>query len=156
MLTEVNPAFQRAARVGGFASAELFASVAEHGGVQGRIDVPVEMQQRFLTAHDVGIGAHVRMQAAFQRHVHAAVSKTINLRHDATPLDVKAAYQLAYELGCKGITVYRDGSRDGQVLVTGPRVDTIASDTRCPECSSVLVVQSHCRLCRSCGWSVCG
>ena len=156
MLTEINPAFQRVARAGGFASAELFASVAEHGGVQGRIDVPVDIQRRFLTAHEVDVGSHVRMQAAFQRRVHAAVSKTINLRREATPLDVKAAYQLAYELGCKGITVYRDGSRDGQVLVTGPRVDAIERGARCPECSSLLVVQSHCRLCRSCGWSVCG
>jgi ribonucleoside-diphosphate reductase alpha chain len=155
-LTEINPMFQRAAQDGGFASPDLFASVAEHGGVRGNDAVPAEIQRRFPTAHDVDIEMHVRMQAAFQRHVHAAVSKTINLRRDATAADVKAAYQLAYQLGCKGITVYRDGSREGQVLVTGARGAVVNAAPSCPECGSVLVVQAHCRLCRHCGWSVCG
>jgi ribonucleoside-diphosphate reductase alpha chain len=155
-LTEVNPAFQRLAVERGFASPELFAAVAEHGGVRGRPDVPDDVQRRFPTAHEIEISMHVRMQAAFQRHCHAAVSKTINLPRTATPADVKAAYQLAYELGCKGITVYRDTSREGQVLVTGPREAAAAAAPSCPECGSTLVVQSSCRLCRHCGWSVCG
>jgi ribonucleoside-diphosphate reductase alpha chain len=155
-LTEVNPAFQRIAAERGFASPALFEAIAEHGGVRGCDDVPADIQRRFPTAHEVDIRWHVQMQAAFQRHVHAAVSKTINLRRDATAADVKAAYQLAYELGCKGITVYRDGSRDGQVLVTGDRRPRSPTTPQCPECNSVLVVQSSCRLCRNCGWSVCG
>jgi ribonucleoside-diphosphate reductase alpha chain len=155
-LTEINPAFQRIATERGFASAELFAAVAERGGVRGNSAVPPDVQRRFPTAHDVDVAMHVRMQAAFQRHVHAAVSKTINLRREATPADVKAAYQLAYELGCKGITVYRDGSREGQVLVTGARGAQPAAAPSCPECGSMLVVQTSCRLCRHCGWSVCG
>jgi ribonucleoside-diphosphate reductase alpha chain len=155
-LTEINPQFRRVAAERGFASDALFAGVVEHGGVRGRADVPDDVQRVFPTAHEVSVAMHVRMQAAFQRHVHAAVSKTINLRGDATPGDVKAAYQLAYELGCKGITVYRDGSREGQVLVTGARSAIIAASPSCPECGSVLVVQSGCRLCRHCGWSVCG
>jgi len=155
-LTEINPTFQRIAAERGFASDELFAQIAEHGGVRGNAAVPDDVQRRFPTAHDVDVSWHVRMQAAFQRHVHAAVSKTINLRRDAGALDVKAAYQLAYELGCKGITVYRDGSREGQVLVTGARGSVMNTAPSCPECGSVLVVQSHCRLCRHCGWSVCG
>jgi ribonucleoside-diphosphate reductase alpha chain len=154
-LTEVNPAFQRIAAERGLASPELFASVAEHGGVRGNPAVPADLQRRFPTAHDIPVAIHVRMQAAFQKHVHAAVSKTINLPNTATPVDVKGAYQLAYELGCKGITVYRDGSRDGQVLVTGKSTAAIDVAPRCPECRSVLVVQSRCQLCRHCGWSVC-
>jgi ribonucleoside-diphosphate reductase alpha chain len=155
-LTEINPMFQRVAAERGIASPELFASVAEHGGVRGNPAVPADIQRRFPIAHDVDVEMHVRMQAAFQRHVHAAVSKTINLRREASAGDVKAAYQLAYELGCKGITVYRDGSREGQVLVTGARSAIIAASPSCPECGSSLVIQSGCRLCRHCGWSVCG
>jgi ribonucleoside-diphosphate reductase alpha chain len=155
-LLEVNPAFQRIANERGFGSPELFAAVAEHGGVRGRAGVPDDVQRRFPTAHEIDVATHVRMQAAFQRHVHAAVSKTINLARSATAADVKAAYELAYELGCKGITVYRDGSREGQVLVTGARAPVAAKPAGCPECGSELVVQSSCRLCRHCGWSVCG
>jgi ribonucleoside-diphosphate reductase alpha chain len=155
VLTEVNPAFQRAAVERGIATPELFASVVEHGGVRGNASVPADLQRRFPTAHEIDVTMHVRMQAAFQRHVHAAVSKTINLPNTATAADVKAAYQLAYELGCKGITVYRDGSREGQVLVTGPRAGATSTAPSCPECGSMLLVQSRCRLCRHCGWSVC-
>ena len=154
-LVEVNPAFQRIARDRGFASPELFAEITARGGARGLAVVPIEIQRRFPTAHEVSIETHVRMQAAFQRHCHAAVSKTINLPRSATALDVKAAYQLAYELGCKGITVYRDGSREGQVLVTGARAPVAEAAPSCPECGSVLVVQARCRLCRHCGWSVC-
>ena len=150
-LTEVNPMFQRVATERGFASPALFEAVAETGRVRGNDRVPADVQRRFPTAHDVDVETHVRMQAAFQRHVHAAVSKTINLRRDASAADVKAAYQLAYELGCKGITVYRDGSREGQVLVTGARGTVVSTAPSCPECGSVLVVQTHCRLCRLCG-----
>jgi ribonucleoside-diphosphate reductase alpha chain len=155
-LVEINPQFRRIAAERGFASDALFAAVALHGGVRGERDVPPDIQRVFPTAHEIDVAGHVGMQAAFQRHVHAAVSKTINLPRDATPLDVKAAYQLAYQLGCKGITVYRDGSRDGQVLVTGVPGASVAVSPGCPECSSELIVQSGCRLCRHCGWSVCG
>jgi ribonucleoside-diphosphate reductase alpha chain len=155
-LAEVNPRFLALARDRGFGSDELFAAISEHGGARGRVDVPADVQRWFPTAHEIDVAWHVRMQAAFQRHVHAAVSKTINLPGSATAADVKAAYHLAYELGCKGITVYRDGSRTGQVLVTGARPVPVRDASICPECGSALLVQSHCRLCRHCGWSVCG
>jgi ribonucleoside-diphosphate reductase alpha chain len=155
-LTEVNPLFQKLAAERGFASPALFARIVERGGARGLAEVPEDIQRRFPSAHEIDITTHVRMQAAFQRHCHAAVSKTINLPNSASALDVKAAYQLAYELRCKGITVYRDGSREGQVLVTGTRGRPDTSPPMCPECGSTLVVQAHCRLCRHCGWSVCG
>lgn len=154
-LTEVNPAFQRLAAERGIASAALFEHIAETGGVRGNNTVPLDLQHRFPTAHEIPVAVHVRMQAAFQRHVHAAVSKTVNLPSAATAGDVKAAYQLAYELGCKGITVYRDGSRDGQVLVAGNRVAEVKPARGCPECGSALMIQARCQLCRHCGWSVC-
>ena len=155
-LTEINPHFLRLAAARGFGSDPLFAAVALHGGIRGRADVPEDVQRVLPTSHEIDVVFHVRMQAAFQRRVHAAVSKTINLRREASAVDVKAAYQLAYEQSCKRITVYRDGSRDGQVLVTGARSAITAASQSCPECGSVLVVQSGCRLCRHCGWSVCG
>ncbi len=155
VLPEVNAAFRRVAVERGFWSASLADAVASHGSARGIDAVPADVQAVFATAHDVSIEGHVRMQAAWQRHMHAAVSKTINLRRDATPADVRAAYELAYELGCKGITVYRDGSRDGQVLTFGEEPSTRAADEGCPECGAALVVHARCRMCRACGWSAC-
>jgi len=155
VLPEVNAAFRRVCEERGCWSETLAARVAEHGSVRGIDGVPVDVQVRFATAHDVSVDGHVRMQAAWQRHVHAAVSKTINLRGDATPADVRSAYELAYELGCKGITVYRDGSRDGQVLTFGDEPAPAAEPARCPECSATLILHARCRMCRTCGWSAC-
>jgi ribonucleoside-diphosphate reductase alpha chain len=155
VLPEVNPAFRAACEARGCWSPALAARLAASGSAHGDPDVPVDLQALFVTAHDVPVDVHVRMQAAFQRHVHAAVSKTINLRRDASPDDVKRAYLLAYDLGCKGITVYRDGSREGQVLQFGGEPDVAAAAPACPECGATLVVHHRCSMCRSCGWSVC-
>ena len=121
-LIEVNPWFKQAAEEGGFFSDELMQQLADAGSARGIDSVPLETQQAFATSHDITPEWHVRMQAAFQKYTDNAVSKTINLPHDATVQDVADAYRLAYQLGCKGITIYRDGSKDEQVLSTGKTV----------------------------------
>lgn len=118
-LVEVNPLFEEIAVKRGFYSRELMALIAEHGSVQDIPEVPEDVRRIFVTAHDIAPEWHIRMQAAFQRHTDNAVSKTVNFPNEATPDDVRRVYDLAYELGVKGVTIYRDGSKEGQVLSTG-------------------------------------
>ncbi len=115
-LVEVNPILEEVARSRGFYSKELISKVAEEGSIKYIDGVPDEMRRAFVTAHDVTPEWHIKMQAAFQRHTDNAVSKTVNFHNDATKEDVSEVYKLAYRLGCKGVTVYRDGSREVQVL----------------------------------------
>ena len=117
-LVEGNPYFEAVARNEGFYSEQLIEEIARTGTLDG-LDVPQWVKEVFRTSHDISPEWHVRMQGAAQDHTDNAVSKTINFPHTATVQDVADAYMLAYELGCKGITVYRDGSKDGQVLSTG-------------------------------------
>jgi ribonucleoside-diphosphate reductase alpha chain len=118
-LLEVNPVFERVARGRGFYSDDLMKDIAEHGGCTGVPTIPEDVQRVFVTAHDITPEWHIRMQAAFQKYTDNAVSKTVNFPHSATLDDVKKVYAMAYKLGCKGVTIYRDGSRDEQVLSTG-------------------------------------
>ena len=116
-LYEINPYFEKIAKEMGFYSQELMKKIADNNGsVQGIDEVPIEVQKLFVTALDISPEWHVRMQAAFQKYVDNATSKTINLPEDATVEDVRKAYMLAYELKCKGITVYIYGSRPQQVI----------------------------------------
>ncbi|HEY6000893.1 MAG TPA: ribonucleotide reductase N-terminal alpha domain-containing protein [bacterium] len=120
-LIEVNPAFECIARERGFYSVELMERIAEAGTVRGMEGVPEDVQRVFATAHDITPEVHVRMQAAFQKHTDNAVSKTVNFSTEATEADVEKVFRLAYELDCKGVTIYRDGSREDQVLSTAKK-----------------------------------
>ncbi|NLO04893.1 MAG: vitamin B12-dependent ribonucleotide reductase [candidate division WS1 bacterium] len=118
-LLEIHPLFEEMARDRGFYSPDLMKEVAARGSLHEIQEIPREVRELFVTAHDISPEWHVRIQAAFQEFTDNAVSKTVNFPNDATVEDIEHVYRLAYELGCKGITVYRDGSRDEQVLRTG-------------------------------------
>jgi len=131
-LFEVNPLFEELAREGGFYNTEILAQIAQSGSVQKVKGVPKEIRRRFVTSFDVTPGQHLRIQAAFQKYTDNSVSKTVNLSADATVDDVRKIYLLAYRLKCKGITVYRYGSKADQVLSFGYRKPGEAPDVGGP------------------------
>lgn len=118
-LLEVNPVFENVAKARGFYSEDLMRKIAEEGSIAHFDEIPEDVKKVFVTAHDISPEWHVRMQAAFQKNCDNAVSKTVNFPNSATQDDVAKVYWLAYKLGCKGVTIYRDGSRQMQVLTTG-------------------------------------
>jgi ribonucleoside-diphosphate reductase alpha chain len=172
-MTFMHPLFEAYARRHSFYSKEVMEGVAEKGSVHGLREVPEYARRVFVTTHEIAPEWHVRMQAAFQNQIDAAVSKTINFPANATVEEVKRAYLLAHELGCKGITVYRDGSREKQVLSTEledmtepltlasaghaemerPENQFLAKNI-CPECGQPLRHNGGCLYC-DCGYSVC-
>ena len=113
-------------------------------------------KELFVTAYDVAPADHVKMQAAFQEFIDGAISKTINLPSAATPADVDAVYQLAYDSGCKGVTVYRDGCRQGQPMTTAG-LDAGAANVKsiCPQCRAPLEDEPGCSRCLRCGATLC-
>ena len=126
-LTEVNPHFEAAARTGAFYSNELMETVARSGSIAALDGILDSVKEVYVTAHDVSPEWHIRMQAAFQKYTDNAVSKTVNLPNDATEADVRKIYDLAHSLNCKGVTTYRDGSKDNQVLSTSATSGTTES-----------------------------
>jgi ribonucleoside-diphosphate reductase alpha chain len=116
-LFEIHPVFEEIARQRGFWSRALIERVASAPSLAKVKAVPKDVADLFVTAHEIAPRWHVEVQAAFQKHVDNAVSKTVNLPFEATPQDVDEVYRMAYEMGCKGITVFRDRSRSKQVLV---------------------------------------
>jgi len=131
-LFEVNPIFEKLAKEQGFYSQELLERIAEHGTVHDIHEVPAALRDVFVTAHDINPDEHIAMQAVFQKYTDNAVSKTVNFPNNATFDDVEKVYRLAYQTGCKGVTIYRDGSRDEQVLSTvkkEEKVELVAAPT---------------------------
>jgi ribonucleoside-diphosphate reductase alpha chain len=124
-LLYVDRTFEQSAKDGGFYSAELMEYLADGGSIQGRDDVPDWAKRTFVTASEISPEFHVRMQGAFQDSVDSGISKTINFSNSATEQDVRTAYLLAWELECKGITVYRNGSREKEVLTAGSETATV-------------------------------
>jgi ribonucleoside-diphosphate reductase alpha chain len=118
-LLEVNPFFEALAKKEEVFSEDLMRKIAQNGNIQNLQEVRRDMRNLFVTAHDISPEDHIRMQAAFQKYTDNAVSKTVNFPHEATVDDVAKVYLLAYELGCKGVTIYRDRSRTRQVLSKG-------------------------------------
>ncbi|MGA2508428.1 MAG: vitamin B12-dependent ribonucleotide reductase [Chitinispirillaceae bacterium] len=118
-LLEVHPAFKKVAQEEGFYSEELMKMVADTGSLLKIYGIPRRIRDVFVTAHDIEPRAHVAIQGAFQKYTDNAVSKTVNFRHDATVTDVEEVFRFAYDLNCKGVTVYRDGSRKNQVITAG-------------------------------------
>jgi ribonucleoside-diphosphate reductase alpha chain len=126
-LVECNPFFEQEAKLANLWNRDLMERVAEQGSIAHFEEFPEPMRRIFVTAHDITPVDHVRMQAAFQKYTDNAVSKTVNFPHDATVEEVEEVYKLSYRLACKGVTVYRDGSREDQVLSTTKKEEVPAA-----------------------------
>lgn len=137
-LFEANPLFEEAARTGGFDRKELSAEIARSGSLRGIKGIPEGVRRIFVTAFDVTSADHVKIQSAFQKYTDNSVSKTINLPGDATVDEVRKIYLLAYKLKCKGITIYRYGSKKDQVLSLGDH-----QPGQSPEASGPVFVDSE-------------
>jgi ribonucleoside-diphosphate reductase alpha chain len=164
----INKYFETDARLYGFYSDELMDYISNGGSIKTRSDVPEWAKEVYVTAGDISPEAHVKMQASFQNSCDSGISKTINFANDATIEDVYTAYMMAWENDCKGITVYRSGSREKEVLVKadsskqnvleGFEVDyaSLQIENNEPCCDNeYLVEEGGCVTCKSCGWSKC-
>jgi ribonucleoside-diphosphate reductase alpha chain len=175
-LTYVNEHFRKAVEVSNLSEQDkndALEEVAKSGSCQQIEYLPESIRKTFVSAFDITPEWHVRMQAAFQKHTENAVSKTINFPQNATIEDVEKAYLLAWELGCKGITIYRSGSKDAQILSMAATVPSTSEpkqkiqskvhitplknkmDKTCPECGNQMEVVEGCATCRHCGFSKC-
>ena len=144
-LTYANKYFEQDAKEYGFYSDELMTYLADGESLQERMDVPDWIKKIYITAPEIAPQDHVLMQAVFQEHVDSGISKTINFPNTASFEDVWDSYILAWKTRCKGVTVYRNGSREKEVLVKG---------SQC--CSQpYIITQEGCQSCKNCGWSAC-
>lgn len=169
-LVDVNKLFEKYAKEKGFYSEELMHEISNTGSLEEIDSIPKSAKELFKTAHDIDYEWHIRMQAAFQKYTDNAVSKTINLRNEASIKDVDNSYILAHKLKCKGVTIYRDMSKLVQVIHIGDekkkrikyvkadeeKKELSESDEVCPVCKSKLYSAEGCFTCLSCGYSKCG
>lgn len=154
--------------VNGLYSEELMEQIAERGSISRLRRIPKDIRDVYVTSMDIRPEVHVKMLAAFQKYTDNAVSKTINLPSSAGVNDVVKIFMLAVSLGCKGITVYRDGSKNEQVLSVGGgkkiqttsgmdgAVEDDVARGKCPQCGGKLAMEEGCKKCYGCGFSVCG
>lgn len=134
-MIEVNPVLRQVLEARGLYSDALLKKIAKEGTLAHIPEIPEDIRRVFVCSHDVSPLYHVKMQAAFQKYTDNAVSKTVNFKNDATVDDVEEVYMLAYELGCKGVTIYRDGSRESQVLNIGAvKKEPAPAPAKCLEC----------------------
>ena len=150
-LRYVNKYFEDEAHERDFYSEELMDYLSRGGSLQNRTDVPDDVKEVYITAPEISTDDHVRMQAFFQQAVDSGISKTINMPNDATVEDVKNTYMLAWKEHCKGITVYRAGSREKEVLVKGTK--ELEQEPCCD--NPYIVHDSGCETCKNCGFSLC-
>ena len=177
IMMEINPIFEEYAREHGFYSEELMKKISTDGTAAHCAEVPEAAKKIFVAAHDVSPYWHVKMQAAFQLHTDNAVSKTVNFEEHATREDVADSYMLAYENDLKGITVYRNNSRQFQPMnlekkddkkmpeikpveaeekkIELPEAQHTGEEHKCPECGTVLGYGEGCFICLNCGYSGC-
>lgn len=174
-LIETNPLFETVLRKRGLYTEELMRKVAGRESIQDIEEIPEDIRRIFVSAHNVSPEWHLRIQAAIQKYVDNAVSKTINLPNSATIQDIEDIYMKAWKMGCKGVTVYRNNSRGEQILnfyesgkKTVPGLDNMekqdfASEPKeapqkdlCPSCGAKMAMEEGCSNCKGCGYSVCG
>ena len=151
-LVYTNKYFEREAKEKGFYSEELMQYLANGGSLQDREEIPDDVKALYITAPEISPEDHIKMQAAFQSKVDSGISKTINMPNEVTVQDVYDAYMLAWREHCKGVTVYRAGSREKEVLVKGVDIGQEVFD--CCEKPNI-IFESGCHRCLSCDWSAC-
>ena len=154
-LKTVIPYFVEKLKERGLYTESLIQKIIEnHGSIQGIDEIPVDLKKVFKVAHDLNWRDHIKMQAAFQKWTDNAITKTINMPASSTPSDIRKAYTLAWKLGCKGLTVYRDRTKSDQVFEFGGTEAKKLVRT-CPTCEIELVKDKKCYKCRRCGFSTC-
>jgi ribonucleoside-diphosphate reductase alpha chain len=172
-LVYINQHFRNALRDAGIYSDELIQKVTNKASIQDVEEIPAEIRKVFVTAFDITPEWHIKTQAAFQKYTNNAVSKTVNFPHNATTMEVEQVYMMAYDTKCKGVTVYRDGSREGQILNVSSKKEDKNEEKKeeekkeetkskgkfdeqnCPDCKTKMEFKEGCSTCPSCGYSKC-